>query len=234
LLSSGAERRFEPRWATGIKLHSYRILSGTGGAGGAPPRKIWRNSMISRLTALALIALAFCAPDFTVSAAERTTAIAVGDKAPAFELVDHTGARVSFVPGDGATTVLVFYRGSWCPFCFRQLSDLRGLLAPTEKVRLYAISIDPPETSAKLAEKIGKDGKGEVTYRILSDPGHKTIDAFGIRNHSVDGDRFEGIPHPAVFVVDGTGTVRWSQIDEDYKNRPTNDQIRTALGALAK
>jgi hypothetical protein len=35
-----------------------------------------------------------------------------------------------------------------------------------------------------------------------------------------------------VYVVDGTGTVRWSRVEEDYKLRPTNAEIRSALAAI--
>ncbi len=99
---------------------------------------------------------------------------------------------------------------------------------------LYAITIDPPAKSKDVVTRITQDGKGELTYPILSDPGHKIIDAFGLRNPAFDGQDFAGVPHPAVYVLDKDGKVAWMRIDEDYRQRPTNDEIRAALAALAK
>src|ERR1051325_8619704 len=79
--------------------------------------------------------------------AGRTTPLAVGERAPDFTLAAHDGTNVSLSAGYATgPTVLVFYRGSWCPFCARQLRDLRTLLKPGENVHLYAISVDNPAT----------------------------------------------------------------------------------------
>lgn len=112
------------------------------------------------------------------------------------------------------------------------MAELRSLLAPGEAVDLYAISKDAPEDSAKLAERIAKDGKGEVHYRFLSDPGSKTIDAWGLRNPHLAGQALDGVPYPAAYVIDKSGKVAWSRFDEDYRVRPPNSEIRAALEAL--
>jgi peroxiredoxin len=41
-----------------------------------------------------------------------------------------------------------------------------------------------------------------------------------------------GIPHPAVYVIDKSGKVIWAKIESNYKERPTNEEIRKALDAL--
>ena len=41
-----------------------------------------------------------------------------------------------------------------------------------DQVKLYAISMDPPEVSKSFAEKIGSDGKGPVNFPLLSDHRH--------------------------------------------------------------
>lgn len=101
-----------------------------------------------------------------------------------------------------------------------------------ENVKLYAISIDPPDVSKDFARKIATDGKGEINFPILSDPGHKTIDAYGLRDTAYDGQEFAGIPHPAVYVIDKTGKVSWAKIESSYRERPTVLEIRQALDAL--
>lgn len=112
------------------------------------------------------------------------------------------------------------------------MAELRTLLRPGEPVRLYAISVDTPAQSAALAEKIATDGRGPVNSLLLSDPGHRTIDVYGVRDPAYDGEKFEGIPHPAVYIVDRTGRVAWAVVEADYRKRPSNDDIRAALDAL--
>jgi len=112
------------------------------------------------------------------------------------------------------------------------LAALRTLLKKDENVKLYAISVDPPEVSKSFAEKIGSDGKGQVNFPLLSDPEHKIIDAYGLRDSAYEGQKVYGIPHPAVYVIDRMGRVTWAKIESNYRERPAVDEIRAALSAL--
>ena len=112
------------------------------------------------------------------------------------------------------------------------MAALRILLKKDENVRLYAISVDPPDVSKTFAEKIASDGKGELKFPILSDPEHRIIDAYGLRDPAYEGQKIYGIPHPAVYLIDKTGRVVWSKIESNYRERPANDEIRAALDAL--
>lgn len=106
------------------------------------------------------------------------------------------------------------------------------MLKANEAVDLYAISLDKPEDSRRFAEKIASDGRGKVTFSLLSDPEHRTIDAYRLRDPAYAGQKVEGIPHPAVYVIDKRGRVSWARIESDYKKRPTNNEIRAAVNAL--
>ncbi len=101
-----------------------------------------------------------------------------------------------------------------------------------EDVKLYAISVDPADVSKDFAKKIASDGKGEVNYPILSDPDHKIIDSYGLHDPAYERQKFDGIPHPAVYVIDKTGKVTWAKVESNYRERPANDEIRAALTAL--
>jgi peroxiredoxin len=105
-------------------------------------------------------------------------------------------------------------------------------LKKDEHVKLYAISLDPPEVNKTFAEKIGSDGKGALGFPLLSDPNHKIIDAYGLRDPAYEGQKVYGIPHPAVYVIDKSGRVAWAKIEANYRERPTNEEIRKALDAL--
>ena len=97
---------------------------------------------------------------------------------------------------------------------------------------MFAISIDPPDVSKTFADKIASDGKGAINFPILSDPEHKIIDAYRLRDPAYEGQKVYGIPHPAVYVIDKQGKVAWARIESDYKQRATNEEIRAALDSL--
>lgn len=163
----------------------------------------------------------------------KTEAIMTGDTAPDFTLSDNSGKQITLSEAvKDAPVVLVFYRGSWCPFCARQLADLRGLIKDGEKTRLYAVSIDSADKSNDLIKKIEKDGKGKINYAFLSDPQAKTIDAFGLRDPRYKDEAVNGIPYPTVYVVGSDRKIVWTKLEKDYKNRPTNAEIRAEIDKL--
>src|SRR6201982_677992 len=80
--------------------------------------------------------------------AEDAEPIAVGTGAPDAHLRDLDGKEVTLhAIIAGKSTVLIFYRGSWCPYCNAHLSDL---ITVEEQLRslgyqIIAISPDRPE-----------------------------------------------------------------------------------------
>lgn len=101
-----------------------------------------------------------------------------------------------------------------------------------DKVKVYAISVDDAEKNKGVMEKIAKDGKGSLPFPILSDTGHKTIDAYGLFDPAYIGKGIEGIPHPAIYILDKKRKVLFAKIEPDYKKRPTNAELRVELDKL--
>ena len=112
------------------------------------------------------------------------------------------------------------------------MAELRSLLKPNETASLYAVSVDGPAENRQLAEKIASDGRGEISFSLLSDPGGRTVDAYGLRDPAYAGKETDGVPRPAVYVIDMTGRVAWAKVESDYKKRPTSGDVRAALDAL--
>lgn len=84
----------------------------------------------------------------------------------------------------------------------------------------------------KFAEKIAADGKGKLSFLLLSDPNHKVIDGYGLRDPAYKKEKVYGIPHPAVYIINKDGKVTWAKIESDYRKRPTNDELRAVLNTL--
>src|SRR5688572_23488228 len=119
-----------------------------------------------------------------VAAAEDvpTTASAVkpvekGRKAPDATVYtrDNQAVKLSDIYSSG-TTVVIFYRGGWCPYCNKHLSSL----AKVEKdiaaagAQIIAISPDTPEYLSQTAAKAG------AHYQLLSDSAADAIKAYGL------------------------------------------------------
>ena len=163
--------------------------------------------------------------DLPVTAIDR---VALGALAPDFSLAQYGGGTMKLSSFRGKkNVVLVFYRGYWCPYCIAQLKALRTLLDADLKkdTELLVVSVDGDNETRQAIGRIAADG-GQPDFTFLSDPDHAVIDRYGVLNPN--GSR-RGIPHPAAFVLDRTGTVRWRDVQTDYKIRPTNESILAAL-----
>lgn len=67
--------------------------------------------------------------------------------------------------------------------------------------------------TARHRTKRHSHGKGEVNFPILYYADHKIIDAYGLRDPAYEGQKFDGIPASAVYVINKTGRVSWVKID---------------------
>ncbi len=141
-------------------------------------------------------------------------------------------------------TVLIFYRGGWCPFCNRQLQSLAGIEDDLNKagVQLLAISMDQP---AKLKATPDRE---KLHYRLLSDSDaaaatafgiafkvdDKTVEkykGYGINLNAASGKDHHILPHPAVFIANTNGVIRFAHINPDYKVRLEPAKILEAARA---
>lgn len=182
-----------------------------------------RKNLISAAVFVCLLSFA------AVAQRDKTDALKVGETAPDFSLIDDGGETVALSSIKGAT-VIVFYRAYWCPFCLRQLADLRSL--KQDGFTIVAISPDPINRLKETKSKVAKDGKGEIPFALLSDPGSKTVNAYGVYDPTYAGQDVDGIPHPSIFILDKDRKVVWASVSMDYKKRPSVDEIRAEIAKL--
>lgn len=181
---------------------------------------------------LALAPLAFgSAPVLAQLPAGMELGPKVGAQAPGFSVTDLSGEKrslKSMVGAKGAT--IVFVRSAdWCPFCKLQLNSLNKVAGELEAMGwpVTAISYDSTQTLETFSKA------SSITYSLMSDPGSKAIDAFGLRNEAMNGKtRFEGIPHPIILFVGTDGTVKAKLYEEAYQKRPTNEVVLEAARKL--
>jgi len=186
-----------------------------------------------RLTSV--ITLAFLSL-FSLAASATSIDIgpAVGAKIPMpFKALDKTGAPKTYADITGKNgTVLLFVRSaSWCPFCQIQLIDVNRITADLAKrgYSLAALSYDSPEVLAAFAKQRA------IGYTLLSDKKSEMIDAFDIRDPQYpEGNLAQGVPKPAIFVIDAKGVVQAKLAEDGYKVRPLVDAMLAAVDGIKK
>lgn len=173
------------------------------------------------------------------------TGLQVGDKAPDFvgkaKEGNHLILREALKNGP---VVLFFYRGQWCPYCNRHMSDVQDSLALLQASGASVIAVTPekPEAIEKTIENT------HASFSVVYDQGHVIMDRYGVSyvlglvKHSAyrvagiyinqaSGNEDRVLPVPATFIIDASGVVVERHFDPDYKNRMT---VKARLVALEK
>lgn len=165
--------------------------------------------------------------------AEDTRPLGVGDRVPDAELTSPDGATMRFRKiASASPTVLIFYRGGWCPYCNRHLAEVGSVEGDLRQMGYQIVAVSP-DSPASLKESLSKQ---ELGYRLYSDSDMVLARGFGLAFHvddatiekykgyGIDLDKATGRPHhdlpvPAVFIVDKTGVIRFAHTNPDYKVR---------------
>ncbi len=133
--------------------------------------------------------------------------------APEFSLLDQDGKQrtLSQIRGD-KPLVLFYYRGEFCPTSRKQLGDYADNYSRFEPLgaELVAISVDPPETSRDLADKL------KLEFTLLCDTDFKVAQDYGVyKSDDEEGPQPHG--EPAVFIIDADGKIAYSQVQTGPK-----------------
>ncbi len=164
---------------------------------------------------------------------EAQLGVLPGDKAPAFNAPDQNGVTIDLAEKlkDGPVVVF-FYRGQWCPYCNRYLSDLQDSLQYITDKGAFVVAITP-ERGEEIARTVVKTG---TRFSVIYDEGHRIMDAYdvtfelagakhlvykaaGIDINKASGNDDRALPIPATFIIDQNGIVQMRHFDTDYKKR---------------
>ena len=203
--------------------------------------------LLSLCTALTLSLLSLTALAFErtkiADDAQNVTPLLIGQTAPNSTLQTVDGAPVSLKALTmEKPTVLIFYRGGWCPYCNRQLAGLKDIEAQLDALGYQILAISP-ETPAQLQSQKLQE---KFTVRLLSDASLNAISGFGIGFY-VANDTSEAykskwdidlnkqdtsgkavLPAPAVFILDKNAKVKFSFVNPDFKERLSPELLLSA------
>jgi peroxiredoxin len=146
-----------------------------------------------------------------------------GATAPDFTLPSTPDQHLSLHELRGQPLIVVFYPADWSPVCGDQLSLYQELLAEFKKHRanLVAISVDGAWCHAAYKQH------RKLQFPLLADfePKGHVARQYGVY------DTKAGTAGRALFVLDESGTIRWSYLSPVGIN-PGADGILTALEAM--
>jgi peroxiredoxin len=174
--------------------------------------------------------------------------LAAGARVPAVtvQTIEGTGLDLAAAVAE-KPTLLIFYRGSWCPYCNRHLAALAEIEPELLKLGYQILAVSPDEAPGLRASA----EKNHLNYRLLSDRAMRASAAFGLafrvdaptvekyRGYKIDLPPVPGepaarwLPVPAVYVIGRDGVVKYVHTDPDYKARlAPADVLAAARAAL--
>ena len=137
-------------------------------------------------------------------------------------------------------TILVFYRGGWCPYCNVQLSGLVEIEEDILELGYQIVAISPDDYK-NLQSTIENNS---TKYKLLSDPNGEFIQEIGIAfktssslkeyiiGKGQKGETSSVMPAPTVMIVDKKGVIKFEYINPNYKERIGGDMLLSVLRTL--
>ena len=186
------------------------------------------------------------------SKAEDISPLQAGDRAPAFTVRTVEGNPYHFDPDNlERPTILISFRGGWCPYCNMHLSELRHVIPELKEkgFDVLFLSNDRPELLYESLKKETQEAIDGLDYVILSDADIDAALAFGTAFEVSDGliqgrhdkgqdikdssiSKYRALAVPAVFVIDRSGEISFVYANPNYKVRLSAEALKEAADKL--
>jgi peroxiredoxin len=175
--------------------------------------------------------------------AEDISPLLIGETLPKASLRDANGKTIEFnTIIKEKPTVLVFYRGGWCPYCNLQLGGLVQIERDILDLGYQIVAISPDDyQNLKITEK-----KVSINYKLYSDPNGKFIQEIGIAfqtpsklkeyltNKGNKGETSAVLPVPTVMILNREGKILFEYINPNYKERISEEMLLAVVKSLKK
>jgi peroxiredoxin len=195
---------------------------------------------LRKLLILTLTALTISASGQLADMANDISPLLIGETIPDTQVKATDGSERSILDIlSQKPTVILFYRGGWCPYCNAHLSEIRNAENEVIKMgyQIIAISPDSPENLVNTGEK------NQLNYQLYSDADGTFSKAMGIafkapeRNleklsRYSDGANTGYLPVPSVFITDPGGLILFEYINPGYKTRLSTNLLIAVLQNL--
>jgi len=153
-------------------------------------------------------------------------ALRTGQPLPEFTAVDEKGNPLQSSQLIGSPAVLLIVRGTWCPFCSRQVESLTAHYKEIADsgARLILITPRPLETTRRVADFF------EVDFEFWLDESLHVAKQLGLLLPAGVPDDYRkeygaDTIWPASLVVDAAGIIRYSGISRFIVDRPNPEKL---------
>lgn len=152
-----------------------------------------------------------------------TQKLSTSDPAPNFTLNDKDGNPVSLSNFRGKWVALYFYPRDNTSGCTTEAKDFSALMPDfqAKDAVVIGISADSEASHAKFA------AKHDLTVTLLSDPGHRALEAYGVwQKKKMAGREYMGIVR-TTFLIDPDGVIQ--EVWEKVKVKAHAETVHQAL-----
>jgi glutaredoxin-dependent peroxiredoxin len=150
-----------------------------------------------------------------------------GEQAPGFSLFNHDKKEVSLMDQKGRNVVLLFFPLAFTSTCTAELCHIRDTFSAYNSLdaTVYGISVDSHYALRKFREEQG------LNFDLLSDFNKEASKSYNCLYEKF-GANMLGVSKRAVFVIDKTGVLRYSEVLENASLQPNYDSILNCLQSL--
>jgi len=161
---------------------------------------------------------------------EPSPALAVGTFLPGdLPFVEHGRGPITAAELRGRPTVLLFYRGYWCPLCMEQVGEIAERWREIEALGAQVALVSPQDEAHTQALAARHD----VGFRYLRDDGLAAARRLGIANPDGTPAGMVGYESdtvlPTLVVTDADGRIVYADQTDNYRVRPTPETVLAAL-----
>lgn len=158
----------------------------------------------------------------TFNSRQHSMKLIAGTKLPHFTVQDVNDKTITSAQLTDTPSILIFYRGNWCPLCMAQLKELVARYKEISAlgVRVAMISPQPHNNTVELAKKFN------VKFDFLTDIGNAAARTLGIENLNGTpmGMQMFGYDNdtvlPTVIITGKDGKIVWTHETDNYRIRP--------------
>ena len=156
-----------------------------------------------------------------------------GRPLPAFDAVDDDGNPVNSGSLRGKKAVLLFVRGSWCPFCSEQVKTLTAhyKAIADHDAELIIVTRRPLDTTRRVADMFDVKFTFWLDENLKAAEALQLVDASGVPK-AVAEDYGKRTIRPTAIVLDAEGVVRYAYRSPTPSHRPDPKALLRVLARL--
>lgn len=158
-----------------------------------------------------------------------------GKPLPEFRALDEQGNPLRSTELVGSLSVILFVRGSWCPFCSAQVEELTRYYKDIveQGARLILVTPKPLQTTRRVARFF------EVEFDFWLDDSLDAAEKLGLLHRTAVPGSYrreygKDTVWPTALVIDRSGIIRYADVARHVSDRPDPRVLVSALRKLQK